>query len=228
MKNKCHQILLSKIEKNSICLGIKKGYNIGILPDNLYKLYNNIVIRILRFIGGVCLLLVFTSYYLKLPIILHNFIIIIGFIQSMQILIILLIKIIYGIYTLKYKSKEFEVRNSPLNQYATQIARIIYCAKIGCAVTGGTAATIAAGASFDSVLEAAGREKVFVPMLGSLYKSVFGELSSHTQERINNIVNSTEANSDNNVSEMIKNYQSMSDQDRLEFLSEINRELEKK
>ena len=220
--------LLNKIEKNSIYLGILKGYNIGILPEKVYKIYNNIFIRILRFIGGVCLFLVLTSYYLSLPIILHKIIIIIGFIQSIQIVIILLIKIIYGVYTLKYKSKDFEVRNSPLNHYATHIARIIYCAKIGCAVTGGTAATIAAGASFDSVLEAAGREKIFVPMLGSLYKSVFGELPKNVQERINGFVDSTEPKSDNNVSEMIQKYQSMNDKDRLEFLAEINRELEKK
>ena len=40
----------------------------------------------------------------------------------------------------------------------------------------GAAAAIAAGASYDSVLEAAGREEVFVPMLGSAYKKIFGEL----------------------------------------------------
>ena len=49
--------LLNKIEKNSIYLGILKGYNIGILPEKVYKIYNNIFIRILRFIGGVCLFL---------------------------------------------------------------------------------------------------------------------------------------------------------------------------
>ena len=158
-KKYLYLFLLSKIETNSIYLGIIKGYNIGILPESLYKINNNLFIRILRFIDGVCLFLVLTSYYLKFPIILHKIIIIIGFIQLIQIVIILLIKIIYRIYTLKYKSKDFKVRNSPLNQYATHITRILYCAKIGCAVTGGTAATIAAGASFNSVLEAAGREK---------------------------------------------------------------------
>lgn len=81
------------------------------LPEKLYKIYNLLYIRILRFIGGVCLLLVLTSSYLSLPIYLHKPIIIIGAIQSVQILIICIVKIIYGIYTLKYKSKEFEVRN---------------------------------------------------------------------------------------------------------------------
>ena len=65
-------------------------------------------------------------------------------------------------------------------------------------------------------------------MLGSLYKSVFGELPKNVQERINGFVDSTEPKSDNNVSEMIQKYQSMNDKDRLEFLAEINRELEKK
>lgn len=36
---------------------------------------------------------------------------------------------------------------------------------------------------------------------------------------------STEAKPENNVSEMIKKYQSMSGQEKIEFLNEINREL---
>ena len=51
-------------------------------------------------------------------------------------------------------------------------------------------------------------------MLGSLYKSVFGELPKNVQERINGLVDSTEGKSDNDVSEMIKKYQSMNDKDR--------------
>jgi hypothetical protein len=47
-------------------------------------------------------------------------------------------------------------------------------------MTGGAAAIIAGGSSFDSVFEAAGREKLFIPMMGTLYKGVFGEVASKT------------------------------------------------
>ena len=102
---------------------------------------------------------------------------------------------------------------------------MLYCAKIGCAITGGASATIAAGASIDSVLEAAGREKVFIPMMGSLYKSVFGELPKDAQDRITTMVTNTEPKPDNNVSDMVKKYHAMNGNERLEFLAEINQEL---
>ena len=108
-----------------------KAYSVPMLPKKIEYIYSNIYVRILRFIGGVCLLLVLTNKYLLLPIYLHKIIIVVGAIQSIQILIIFIIKIIYGLYTLMYKSKDFEVRNSPLNHYATHLARILYCAKWG-------------------------------------------------------------------------------------------------
>lgn len=67
-----------------------------------------------------------SKLYLTLPTSLHSITIIIGSIQIIQILIIFIIKIIYGIYTLTYKYKDFEVRNSPLNKYATYIAKALY------------------------------------------------------------------------------------------------------
>jgi hypothetical protein len=72
-----------------------------------------------------------------------------AFLQFLQIIIVFIIKICYGIKKLVCNKKDFEIRNSPLDRFATHIARIIYCAKVGCSVTGGAATTIAAGASFD-------------------------------------------------------------------------------
>lgn len=130
--------LLKNLDKNSIYLGIQKGYNVAILPTKVYKIYNLIYIRMLRFIGGICLLLILTKATPGcLPVYVQRLILILALLQSVSIVIIFIIKIIYGFYTLKYKSDKFEVRNSPLNQYATHIARVLYCAKIGCAVTGG-------------------------------------------------------------------------------------------
>lgn len=165
--------ILNSIRLRDLFLGFKKGYNIPTLPHKLENLYSNIYIRIFRVIGGLCLLLVLTSNYSLFPVYLHTLIKIIGFIQSIQIVIIFTIKAIYASYTLIYNSKDFEVRYSPLNYYASHLARAILCVKVGCVVTGGTASVIAAGASYDQVLEAAGRVKVFIPILGSMYESVF-------------------------------------------------------
>jgi len=230
--------ILNSIRLRDISLGLKKGYNIPTLPHKLENLYSNIYIRIFRVIGGLCLLLVLTSNYSLFPVYLHTLIKIIGFIQSIQIVIIFIIKAIYASYTLIYKSKDFEVRNSPLNTYASYIARAIYCAKVGCAITGGTASVIAAGASYDQVLEAAGREKVFVPLLGSMYKSVFGE-SVQANAKIQSLLNqeavktaaqatdTTQNTATMKVQEMVEEYNKMSTADRVKYLNAISSEVNK-
>jgi hypothetical protein len=62
-----------------------------------------------------------------LPEIIRWIVLIFGIIQLLQIVIISIIKVIYGIKKLKNNSKDFEVRNSPLNQYATKFASLAYC-----------------------------------------------------------------------------------------------------
>nr|YP_009652979.1 hypothetical protein [Taiwanofungus camphoratus]QCG70017.1 hypothetical protein [Taiwanofungus camphoratus]UKQ56123.1 hypothetical protein [Taiwanofungus camphoratus]WRO45218.1 hypothetical protein [Taiwanofungus sp. YW-2023a] len=196
MRNFLLKYLSINIDKNSIYLALKKGYSVPILPEKVDKIYNNIYIRILRFIGGLCLLLVLTSSYLLSPAYLHKLIIIIGAIQSVQMFILFIVKFIYGIYTLIYKSKEFEVRNSPLNKFASHIGKIIYCAKVGCTVTGGAVTFLGGGAVYDEILVQAGRDRQFIPFMGSLYKSVFGEITPANQERLNAMVTKSKANSD--------------------------------
>lgn len=87
------------------------------LPESISKPYNNIFIRILRVMGGICLVLVLTngSENLSLPSSIHTIIIALAFLQSIQILVIMIIKLIFGLYTLMFNRKIFEVRNSPLN-----------------------------------------------------------------------------------------------------------------
>lgn len=102
-----------KINYNSIYLGFKKGMSISILPPKLEKLYSNKYIRIIRFIGGLCLLFVLTNKYLllpNLPFSIYMTICIIGLLQALQIFIIFLIKIIYGLYIIIKKPEVFEVR----------------------------------------------------------------------------------------------------------------------
>jgi hypothetical protein len=83
------------------------------LPDSISKPYNNIFIRILRVIGVICLFIVLTnsSEKLSLPQSIHTIIIVLAFLQSIQILVIIIIKLIFGLYTLIYNRKIFEIRN---------------------------------------------------------------------------------------------------------------------
>jgi hypothetical protein len=69
------------------------------------------------------------------------------------IIIINLIKIVYTIFLLKKKPEIFEVKNSPLNIFATQVAKILSCIKIGCIATGSTGAVVAGGITFDTLIE---------------------------------------------------------------------------
>ena len=80
-------------------------------------------------------------------------------------IVINIIKIIYGIYLLRKKPEIFEVRNSPLNLFATHVAKLLYCVKVGCVATGSTAAIVLGGITFDTLIEKTGRTPIFVPLI---------------------------------------------------------------
>ena len=87
--------------------------------------------RIFRVIGGISVLLVLLKKHLLfLPF--QYLVLALAFIQISYIVVIGLIKIVYGISRLW--TKELDVRNSPLDQYATLTTRILFCWKIGCQV----------------------------------------------------------------------------------------------
>lgn len=110
-KPKMKNFLSKNIDTNSIYLGIKKGLSVPLLPEKLDKAYNHIFTRILRVIGGTCFLLSVTSAYLSFPSYLHMVILVIGGIQSIQMIIISFVKFFYGVYTLRYHPEKLEVRN---------------------------------------------------------------------------------------------------------------------
>ena len=83
------------------------------LPPKVNSFHNHIFTRIFRFIGGLCLILVLSHKYLVLPGFLHWPIIILGFLQSIQMIIFYVIRAIYALYILIYRRDLFEVRNSP-------------------------------------------------------------------------------------------------------------------
>jgi hypothetical protein len=165
-----------------------------------------------------------------LPAFLHLFLSILASIQITQIIIILIIKFFYGLYTIIYKKEKFEIRNSPLNRYASLISQALYCIKIGCTVTGAGAGFIAGGAAYDTVLAESGREPVFVPFMAKTYNTVFGEgPNKKINTYIEKAVPSETANTKNleSVTEVLKKYNNMSPKDRADFMDEIKKENEK-
>lgn len=158
--------LFKKLDFNSIKLGIKKGISIPTLPYKFNRIYSHFFIRILRVIGGFFAIMVLTKNHTLFPYPFDYIAIFIAIIQIFQIIIISIIKVIYSIKKLIKNPKEFEVRNSPLNRYASQIAQLVYCWKFTCTAVGGGVGIIASGAAIDQLLEAGGHSKVFLPFLG--------------------------------------------------------------
>jgi hypothetical protein len=217
---------LQKWGKNSFYLGFIRAYSIPTLPAKVELFYSHIFVRILRFIGGLSFLLVVTKLSLILPGFLHLFLAILASIQITQIILILIIKFFYGIYTLIYKKEKFEIRNSPLNRYASLISQALYCLKIGCAATGAGAGFIAGGAAYDSVLEESGRDRVFLPFMAQIYNSVFGEgPNNKINVFIEKNVPSETLNTQNqeSVTEVLKKFNQMSPEEKEEFRNEIKK-----
>jgi hypothetical protein len=219
---------------NSIKLGIKKGLEIPTLPLKIRKFYDHILIRVFRFIGGVCLVLNLTNFYLSFPEILRYLILFMSAVQITQILIITAVKIVYSSYKLIYRPEEFEVRNSPLNLLATHLGKIILCVKIGCGVTGGAAGVVAAGATFDTLLDQAGYKKLFVPFWAEGVKAVFGNsISPKVTEMIEKTTNPNYSEQQieeqqSNIKTLIDKYKKLDSAGKTEFWSEISKEINKK
>lgn len=166
-------------------LALIKTYNISFLPNRIDTLYNTMLMRIFRVIGGFSLILIITGKYnlffdFVIPIILF-----LGIIQSILISIIYIIKIVYGLYIIIFKPELFEIRNSPINPLATFLARVLTCAKYGCQGVGVGASLLATAMATDEVLAASGRPRVLIPFIANRINDVFGEPLG--PENINNL-----------------------------------------
>ena len=128
-----------KSKKHDIYLGFEKAYSISFLPSKLDLLYSHYITRIFRVLGGLSIGLVLTGKYELFPKTVHIFIFILSLMHAILIIIIFIIKSIYGLYIIIKKPEIFEVRNSPLNPFASHLARVLVCAKYTChGIAGGT------------------------------------------------------------------------------------------
>jgi len=230
-KDRFQTWFLQKWGKNSIFLGAQRAYSLPTLPAKVEKYHNHVFVRIFRFLGGLSFLMVATNinYDLKLPAIVLWTIIIVACIHVTHVIIILLIKFFFSLYTLIFDRKKFEIRNSPLNRFASIFGQALFCIKVGCGATASGAGFLAGGIAYDEMLVNSGRPKVFLPIMGQIFNGVFGEVPP-THGNNNNIpiaiVPNTlpKANPQNvgRVAEMVTKYQTMSPEERIDFMTEIN------
>ena len=158
-----------------IGLGFKKAYSISLLPARVEVFYSSLAMRIFRVVGGASIALVLTGKYILFYKELQILILIFSLMHSILITCIFVIKFFYGLYVIIKKPHVFEVRNSPINHFSTHIARIIICAKWGCGTVAGTTGVLAGAVTYDTILEATGREKIFVLFVARVFNDVFGE-----------------------------------------------------
>lgn len=95
-------------------VGLKKGYNTPILPANIIKVQSYLIIRLIRFLGGLSFLLILSKSYLNYP----KYILYISMFFSIVFTIYHFIITYYRItHIIKLlKSDELNIRNSPLDR----------------------------------------------------------------------------------------------------------------
>jgi hypothetical protein len=69
-----------------------------------------------------------------------------------------------------FKNKDLDVKNSPLDKFATLANKLIWCVKGSCDTIApvGVSLGFMAGLGRDSILEAKGKEAIFLPFLGDI------------------------------------------------------------
>lgn len=143
--------------------GMKKGFALSLIPDNVLIIHNNPFVRILRVVSGICFLLWMSKLYIKLGINLWV-ILFMAFIHLVYILILSIIKIKHLIYL--WRNGYLEVKNSPLDRLATSGLKLVACAKGICVYGIGTGTALGLGLGMDELLLHKGRPPIFRDFLG--------------------------------------------------------------
>ena len=215
-------------------LGFKKAYSISFLPPKVEYYYNLLLIRIFRVIGGFCIVLTLTKNYTLVLEELQIVVLIIASVHITTLIIIQIIKLVYGLYIIIKKPELFEVRNSHYNFPASRYARLLVCAKYGCQGVGIGTGILAGGITLDTFLESTGRDKVFLPTFAKLFNDVFGEpMSSQNHKNLKDTMKQETVYSEyllnkNKVDFLNKTYDSLSPEDKKAVRDHAIAELEKR
>lgn len=188
-----------------IFVGLKHGWNTPMLPSKLIAFNNHPLVRIFRVIGGLSVLTVLLKQHLLLWSPLSYLVLFIAFIHILYFGIINITKVLYGLHRL-WKG-ELNIRNSPLDRFASLTGNLLYCWKIGCTVASSGVSLAGASVVADTILEAGGQDKIFTPLLGkgvklwikdkpadSLYTEINNDIKKikDTKDKFNELVKLSE------------------------------------
>nr|YP_010759105.1 hypothetical protein QEO35_mgp14 [Hericium alpestre]WEX32019.1 hypothetical protein [Hericium alpestre] len=98
------------IKNSSTYKGIERGWSVELAPPFLIKFQNKILVRIARVVGGVCVLISFSKYYLLAPKFFQQIILLLALIQLIWMFISCVIKIGNGIYVLLYQKEKLQIK----------------------------------------------------------------------------------------------------------------------
>ena len=213
-------------KRHDIYLGFKKAYSISLLPLKVELFHSHYLTRIFRVLGGLSIGLVLTGKYELFPKTAHIVIFILSLMHAIFIIIIFCIKAIYGLYIIIKRPDIFEVRNSPLNNFASHLARVLVCAKYACQGMAGGTGVLAAAITYDTILEASGRDKVFVPFIAKLFNDVYGHpMNTQHQSNLNTAVNNvTPDDKDHHIAQ---EYASLNPQQKEELIKIVQEHINK-
>ena len=168
---------------NRIIIGVKHAWNIPTLPSNVLYFHNHIFTRIFRVIGGISIVAFLSgtakSFFFSSEVLWPLYYLVLFF-ALLHFIYIITIKIIKCIHMIKvWRSGKLDVRNSPLDKFATSAAKMFHCWKFGCEVGSAGLGLVGSGFLIDQILEAGGQQKVFTPLIGNGVKFF---VNGHTQE----------------------------------------------
>lgn len=159
MKNENKKTLFKRF-----VIGLKHGWNTPMLPNKVIAFNNYPLVRIFRVIGGLSVITVLLKKHLLLFLPLQYLILFIAFLHISYFVIINFIKVFYGVY--KLWKGDLNVRNSPLDRFASLTGNLLYCWKVGCYVASSGVSLAGASVIADTILEVGGQDKVFTPLIG--------------------------------------------------------------
>ena len=149
-------------------IGLKKGILTPTLPNHIILLNNNPIIRIFRVLGGISILLILThrlDYLGDGLLYLYTLVLctVLALLFSLYLIFLTYHRIKHMIKVLK--SDDLDVRNSPLDRFATIAAKIILCSKGLCETAAPVGVVFGGMAGIDELRKAKGLEPLFLPKL---------------------------------------------------------------
>lgn len=217
-----------KISKNffDIKSGIIKVYKTPTLPNHIIEFNHNIFVRIFRVLGGICLLLTLSKKVFQF----NEYIIYLVIFINLMFLIYQFVLLIYRMINIFkiLKSDKLDIRNSPINNFATVLTKGLLCFKGICEGGIFTGTLLGTGIAFDWALESANKEKIFAPLIGNTINKFsgidsLGEEQRKQLEELNRVKNLTEekakylrklnniVKSNQEIEEIIKNIECQKD-----------------